>query len=157
MTVESPQSRRIAHYKQRMATIWEDPTYRAIVERFIAANPVCEYCGRPSSLAHHDADWMYQSIDEYYNPANMTPCCASCHRMYRRGYVICPVCKEHYIKRSSDHCRNCDPAFNAESARQASVKRVRARKALGRARYNKLHPQVKVVDLRTGKWISTMR
>jgi hypothetical protein len=102
-----PQEIRIANHKAQTAEWWADPSYQAIAAKRIEGE-TCHYCMQhPATLPHHDEDWMYLTKEAYYDPANMTPCCGSCHRMYRRGYVICPVCKEHYMRRGSDKCQHC--------------------------------------------------
>jgi hypothetical protein len=86
---------------------WSDPVYQAIVAKRIEGE-TCHYCGqRPATLPHHDEDWMYLTKEAYYDPANMTPACGKCHWMYRRGYVICPACKMHYMRHGSDKCQHC--------------------------------------------------
>jgi hypothetical protein len=86
---------------------WDDPVYQAIAAKRIEGE-TCHYCGqRPATLPHHDEDWHYFSKEAYYDPQNMTPCCGTCHRMYRKGLVICPVCRKHYVLRSSEKCRWC--------------------------------------------------
>jgi len=85
---------------------WADPEYIHLTTLWLVGR-TCEYCGRPTTLVHHDSEWMYRTKEAYYDPANWTACCGTCHRMYRKGLVICPVCKKHYILRSSEKCRWC--------------------------------------------------
>lgn len=98
-----------ANHKIITAEWWADPVYRAVEAQFLHNNPVCEYCGRPSTVAHHDNPNSYKSKAEYYKPENMTPACARCHHEYRCGKVICPICRQHYIQRDGprDRCRWC--------------------------------------------------
>jgi hypothetical protein len=85
---------------------WDDPVYQAIAAKRIEGE-TCHYCGqRPATLAHHDEDWMYTK-EAYYDPQNMTPCCWPCHEKYRRGLVICPGCRKHYMRRDSGTCQYC--------------------------------------------------
>lgn len=86
---------------------WKDPVYRAIVAKRIEGQ-TCEYCGNePAVTVHHDEDWMYRTKDAYYDPANMTPMGNRCHYAYRRNLVICPVCREHYMRPTSEKCQHC--------------------------------------------------
>jgi len=101
-----PQEIRIANHKAQTAEWWADPEYQAIAAKRIEGE-VCAYCGRPATMVHHDEDWHYFTKETYYDPQNMTPCCGTCHRMYRKGLVICPACRKHYILRSSEKCRWC--------------------------------------------------
>ncbi|GEM_PF-2481618 len=95
-------------HKQQTAAWWADPEYQAIEAEFLLKNPICEYCGRPATLAHHDDPRSYHSKEAYYNlDENGTPACGKCHWMYRRGFVICPVCKRHYMKPGAEKCWHC--------------------------------------------------
>jgi hypothetical protein len=105
-TTSCPQAIAAANHKQQTAEWWADPAYQAIAADAIRGKP-CAYCGRPATLAHHDEDWMYLTKEAYYAPENMTSACGSCHRMYRRGLVICPACRKHYIRRTSEKCQWC--------------------------------------------------
>ena len=95
-------------HRETTAGWWADPEYQAIEAAFLRENPVCEYCGRPSQVAHHDDPRVYRSKEAYYDLRNMTPACHACHRQYRRGYVICPECLKvgeyHYMKRGAESC-----------------------------------------------------
>jgi hypothetical protein len=71
---------------------WRDPEYQAIEATFLRENPVCEYCGRLSQVAHHDKPEHYRSKEAYYDKRNMTPACYECHSKYRRNLEICPSC-----------------------------------------------------------------
>ena len=87
---------------------WQDPEYRELSEQFLKQNRTCEYCGRKATLVHHDKKSSYYSREEYFNPANFTACCMRCHQEYRKGdRVICPVCRQHYMKPGNDKCRWC--------------------------------------------------
>jgi hypothetical protein len=102
-----PQAIAAANHKRQTAEWWADPLYQTIAALAIK-DKICAYCGiRPATLAHHDEDWMYLTKEAYYDPHNMTPCCWPCHENYRRGRVICPVCRKHYIRRTSEKCRWC--------------------------------------------------
>jgi hypothetical protein len=87
---------------------WSDPEYQVIETAFLLANPFCEYCSRPSTVAHHDKPEHYRSKETYYNPLNMTPACGPCHFHYRRGLEICPVClavgEYHYMVKGKTEC-----------------------------------------------------
>jgi hypothetical protein len=108
ITVTSQPNLRILYRKDKMPQWWQDPEYQAIEAEFIRENPVCEYCGRPSTVAHHDEDWMYKSREAYFDPKNMTPVCGPCHFHYRRGLRVCPTCKKngivHYMQKGADEC-----------------------------------------------------
>jgi len=107
LTTTCPQEIAATNHKKQTAEWWADPLYQAIAAKRIEGE-TCHYCGqRPATLPHHDEDWMYLTKEAYYNPENMTPCCGTCHWMYRRGYVICPECHEHYMRRGSEKCQHC--------------------------------------------------
>jgi hypothetical protein len=103
-----PQEIRAKNHKAAMPDVWNDPVYQAVESEFLHENPICEYCHRPSNVAHHDEDWAYRNKDEYYKKENMTPACNICHWMYRRRYVVCPECLKagevHYMMKGSDSC-----------------------------------------------------
>jgi len=108
-SISCPQERRIANHQEKTGQSWADPEYQANEAEFLRENPICHYCGRPSTVAHHDEDWMYATKEAYYDlEHNGTPACGTCHWMYRRGYVVCPVCLEsgevHYMIRGSESC-----------------------------------------------------
>jgi hypothetical protein len=106
-TTSCPQEIRAANRKAEHEEWWNDPVYQAIAAKRIEGE-TCHYCGqRPATLAHHDEDWMYLTKEAYYDPHNMTPCCGPCHKHYRRGLVICPACRKHYIRRTSEKCQWC--------------------------------------------------
>ncbi len=103
-----PQEIRIANHKEQTAKWWQDPVYSELSDNFLKNNKECEYCGRKSTVVHHDNAKSYRSQEEYYKPENFTACCARCHQEYRKGdRVICPVCRQHYMKRDADKCRWC--------------------------------------------------
>lgn len=110
MTISAvcPQELRIAN--RRHINPWRDSTEWHEKEiAFLSENPVCAYCGRPSEVAHHNEDWMYHDKGAYFDlENNATPACHSCHRQYKRGLEVCPVCKEkgeiHYMIRGRDKC-----------------------------------------------------
>ena len=108
-SISCPQERRIANHQEKTGQSWADPEYQANEAEFLRENPICHYCGRPSTVAHHDEDWMYATKEAYYDlEHNGTPACGTCHWMYRRGYVVCPVClaagEVHYMVKGSDSC-----------------------------------------------------
>jgi hypothetical protein len=114
-----PQTTRAEFRKARNIDRWNDPQYRAIEAQLLKDNPECQYCGRPSTVAHHDEDWMYATKEAYYNLANMTPACHACHRHYRHGLEICPTClkagQHHYMMKGADECsrhRRSRPDYN---------------------------------------------
>lgn len=88
---------------------WNCKEYRQRSDAFLIDNPVCEYCGRSSETVHHDQDWMYHSKEAYFNPENFTATCNRCHKMHRKGLVICKICKAHYHARGRDGCKHCRP------------------------------------------------
>ncbi|MDP3563539.1 MAG: hypothetical protein Q8R70_03520 [Methanoregula sp.] len=97
----------IENHKIGTASIWANPEYQAIAAKRIEGE-TCYYCEiRPATLAHHDDPNSYKSREEYFKPENMTPCCGVCHEQYRKGLVICPVCRQHYMKRTSEKCGHC--------------------------------------------------
>jgi hypothetical protein len=102
-----PQAIRAENHKAMTAKWWKDPRWRPLSDAFLKDNPVCEYCGKKSALVHHDNAKSYRSQEEYYKPENFTAACLRCHHAYRTGYVICPVCREHYMKRDAEQCRAC--------------------------------------------------
>ena len=106
--VTSQPTLRILYRKDKMPQWWQDPEYQAIEAEFIQENPVCEYCGRPSTVAHHDNADSYKSKEEYFKKENMTPACGPCHFHYRRGLQVCPTCKKngivHYMQKGADEC-----------------------------------------------------
>lgn len=104
-SVTCPQAVRTANHQRQTGDWWRDPRYRALSDQFLRDNPVCEYCGKPSSVVHHDNAKSYRSQEEYYNPANFTPTCHRCHHEYRAGKILCPVCRQHYIRRDGPHDR----------------------------------------------------
>lgn len=121
-----PQEVRALNHKKGTAKWWQDPIYREISGQFLKDHPICEYCGKPSSVVHHDNANSYRSQEEYYNPANFTPACARCHHEYRQGKKICPECRQHYIARANDKCRWCrgirqpgHSSFYSEAARRS--------------------------------------
>lgn len=109
ITCTSPQNIAIENHKRTTGKYWQDPAYRATSHQYLRDNKICEYCGCPSSVVHHDNANSYRSQEEYYNPDNFTAACARCHHEYRQGKVICPVCKQHYIVKDGPHdrCRWC--------------------------------------------------
>jgi hypothetical protein len=108
LAVTCPAAIAADQHKQKTAGWWADPEYQAIETEFLRKNPICEYCGKPATVAHHDDERAYWSKEEYYNlDANGTPACGKCHWMYRRGYEICPVCKAHYMRRGAEKCQHC--------------------------------------------------
>jgi hypothetical protein len=132
-TTSCPQAIAAANHKQQTAEWWADPAYQAIAADAIRGKP-CAYCGRPATLAHHDEDWMYLTKEVYYAPENMTSACGSCHRMYRRGLVICPACRKHYIRRTSEKCQWCRGVVRTQKDRNG-----RAYKST----YKRRHPCLK--------------
>jgi len=114
ISTSCPQERRIANHQKTSGERWNDPEYQANEAVFLRENPECHYCGRPSTVAHHDEDWMYTTKEAYYDlEHNGTPACGTCHWMYRRGYVVCPVClsegEVHYMIRGSESCHRHRP------------------------------------------------
>jgi len=107
ITVTSQANIAIENHKITTGQYWEDPVYQAIAAKRIEGE-TCHYCEvRPATLAHHDNSRSYHSKAEYYDPKNMTPACGVCHEQYRKGLVICPVCRKHYMKRTSEKCGHC--------------------------------------------------
>lgn len=102
-----PQAIAIENHKEKTCKWWQDKTYRKLADDFLKEHKTCEYCGKKSTLVHHDDAGSYRSQEEYYKPENFTPCCARCHHQYRIGYVICPVCRQHYMKPGKEMCRWC--------------------------------------------------
>jgi hypothetical protein len=115
--VTCPQSIRAANRKAEHRLWWDDPLYQAIVAKRIEGE-TCVYCKtRPATTAHHNYGWCYTK-EEYYKPENMQPICESCHKQYRRGLEVCPVClslgEYHFMIRGSEKCsrhRNTPGAF----------------------------------------------
>jgi hypothetical protein len=107
IAVICPQEIRSQNHKIKTGKWWQDPKYRALSEQFLKDIPVCEYCGGKSTVVHHDNADSYRSQEEYFKPENFTAACFTCHSRYRSGYVICPICRQHYMKRGSDECRWC--------------------------------------------------
>jgi hypothetical protein len=64
----NPQRTRIENRQIGNIARWSDPKYQAIEAKFLNENPVCIYCGRPATVAHHDEDWMYATKEAYYDP-----------------------------------------------------------------------------------------
>jgi hypothetical protein len=102
-----PQAIAAANHKAKTERWWKDPRWRALSDAFLKENKTCEFCGGKSTLVHHDNANSYSSQEEYYKPENFTAACARCHQAYRSGYVICPECRQHYMKPGNDKCRWC--------------------------------------------------
>jgi len=106
-----PETIRAANRRAEHELWWDDPEDQAREAAFLQANPVCEYCGRPSETIHHNEPWMYRTREAYFDlEHNGTPACRQCHQQYRRGFLVCPVCKQHYIRPGSEKCQVCKGA-----------------------------------------------
>ncbi len=105
--VTCPQAIRAENHKAMTAMWWKDPRWRPLSDAFLKANKECEFCGGKATLVHHDNTDSYSSQEEYYKPENFTAACATCHHAYRTGYIICPECRQHYMKPGKEKCRHC--------------------------------------------------
>jgi hypothetical protein len=117
--VTCPQAIRTLNHKEWTGGVWQDPVYQAIADAAIKGQP-CAYCGRPATLAHHDSVDTYRTATAYYDPANMTPACGSCHEAYRRGLIKCPTCETGYMARGAEQCSRCRGVHPRPRPRAAS-------------------------------------
>lgn len=102
-----PQTIAAENHKAKTSRWWADPRWPPLRDAFLGGNKVCAFCGGKATLVHHDKADSYHSQEEYYNPENFTPCCMRCHHAYRTGYIICPVCRQHYMRPGKEMCRAC--------------------------------------------------
>lgn len=107
IAVTCPEAIRTANHKETTGKWWQDPQWPPLRDAFLKVNKTCEFCGQKATLVHHDNAGSYSSQEEYFKPENFTPACARCHHAYRTGYIICPVCRQHYMKPGNEMCRWC--------------------------------------------------
>ena len=128
-----PQEIRTANRRVTLQQWWNCAEYRELVLRYLTANPKCVFCGSKATTVHHDNDWMYRSREEYFNPDNFTATCFTCHERYRKGLVICRVCRKHYHARGKEMCRHCSSeAMPKHKRRKRNLYHKRQRHPCGR-------------------------
>lgn len=117
-TTICPEEIRTANRFEMLEDIWATPEWRSNSDVYIAEHPVCHYCGKPSKLVHHTSKDDYPNgrmdlagIKRYmdFTRSKVVPCCFRCHAEYRKGRVICPKCKKHYIALDQLCCEYCLP------------------------------------------------
>jgi len=141
-----PQEIRAKNRRSALRKLWASPEWIAAKKAFLKNHPVCDWCGKTAVLPHHVTDETY-GTPEYLNlEAHCIPMCYICHQKGGQQLVICPVCRKHYMKRSSDRCRYCRPAADVEKARlerEAHKAQVLETKRAASKRYGKLTRQNK--------------
>ena len=129
LTPHPPCEIRAANRHARNETIWGSPEWKAASKTYLAHHPICEYCGAPSEIAHHDEDWMYFQRDVYLDLERWaTPACRSCHTMLRRGYMRCPECGG-WMWPGRQRCSRCesDETRTARKIRKLRLNRARSK------------------------------
>ena len=143
---------------------WRDPEYIRERKAFVGRHPKCVRCGKTCTTPGHSHE-DYKDLQTYLNAVKSDKCdplCSLCNKKERAGLHPCPVCVAqhranpehpiHYIRADQEFCGACSPDFNPEKSKQKKELDRRVKQALARDRYNKAHPEVKVVNLKTGKW-----
>ena len=144
---------------------WRDPEYIRERKAFVARHPVCIRCGKPCTTPGH-SHGDYRDFRTYLDAVKTDKCdplCNLCTKKERAGLRPCPVCiakhkedptvKIHYIPADSaeGHCRYCDPQYNPERIRYKRELKNRIKRAISRENYNRTHPHIKIVNIKTGQ------
>lgn len=160
MQSQSPDNIRIANRQAKNRIIWSTEPWKLRRLLFLthpSNRGGCVWCGNIASVVEHD-DWSFYGTETYIDlfAAGCVPMCVPCNRAKRRNKILCPRCRRqgHYCF-PGDVCWDCRD--DKEDIMRRKIVRLRLRRTRDRAQYNKFHPTIKVVDTKTGKWVSIKR
>lgn len=116
----------IANHHKLMQMWWKRPDYIKERKAFVARNPVCVRCGRPTvTPGHRQQDYFsYQTYLQAVKSDECDPLCAGCNLMERKGMKPCPVCvkekveKVRYIGQDKEYCYDHRPEQEKVQAQQ---------------------------------------
>lgn len=107
---ESVNNKRINNHKKKTNSIRRGPAWKKARDIFVEKNPVCAWCGKPTSTPHHDDDSQYDDDKYIACMPDCTPLCTPCHFAVHHNMEICE-CKGGYkvIGSRSEYCKACVP------------------------------------------------
>ena len=152
----NPQRRRIEAHQEANAEVWEEEKWREVRDQFISKHPICRYCGDPADVPHHP-DLSVYGKEEYFDLTDSIPTCHICHKGIHKNKFACPKCKKIRGTRQDGTCYSCLDADTKQDIRAGKLRRTEVKNRAGRQQYIKAHPTKKVVDPKTGKWVSVKR
>jgi hypothetical protein len=94
-------------------------------------NPKIRNDGKPDLTVmtiNHLYEYLYLTEDLYltWDPATMEPCCTVCNGWFRKGMVVCPICKVNPVRIGEPMCSACYLDAHPEIRKQIAERKERA-------------------------------
>lgn len=130
--IESPNEKRTKKRRKVLNKIWSSKEWKAARLEFLLEHPICKWCGKKADTPHHPTDDLYAN---YLDLSKCVPFCRRCHTASHKGLVLCPECKEHYLKRENPNgkCGKCMGDTWKEKKDAARIQRNKKRRELEKA------------------------
>ena len=112
---QCPEERRAENHKHNNRKTWASKAWREARDRFLIANPICQFCRSESRVPHHPDIEVY-GHPEYLNLAGTVALCRTCHRGLHTGRFPCSNCKKINSKQEGNLCYACLPRSDRERA-----------------------------------------
>jgi hypothetical protein len=152
----NPQRRRIEAHQEANAEVWESEEWREAKAVFLSKNPLCHWCRAESRVPHHP-DYEVYGKPEYLDLSGTLAYCNDCHSGTHNGKFQCPICLKLRSKTEGERCYSCLDSCDKRRIKNNRNSRNEVKNRAGRKQYIKAHPTKKVVDPKTGKWVSVKR
>lgn len=95
----------------KLAELWKTEEWKQNKAAFLKTNPICVWCGSPSSIPHHPQKPNSISDKEYLSLRGGIPLCQRCHYAAKKGLKLCPLCKKNYYKPKRKREKICWSCF----------------------------------------------
>jgi len=122
--IESPNEVRTKKRRKVLNRIWQSKEWKAARLVFLAENPICRWCGKKADTPHHPIEDMYRN---YLDLSKCIPFCRACHTASHKGLVLCPDCREHYMRRENPNGR-CSKCMGTDWKEEQSKKKIQRNK-----------------------------
>ena len=100
--------KRVSNRRKGLNKIWKSKEWLVAKKKFLEKNPTCVWCGNKSTVPHHPYQSSYGDstyIDLYLSGA--IAMCQRCHFSIHHNLMLCPECKQHYMRLGADCCYGC--------------------------------------------------
>ena len=151
---------RIEGRQQAHKIQWRTEPWRFWRALFLSkAQGGCSWCGNMAAVVAHPSGYSYGHGDYLaFELVGCYPLCVPCNNAEFQGKVLCPRCRrQHHYCAPGEVCWSCLPEEERERRMFLRDQRNRNKNTADRQRYNRSHTTVKVVNPRTGVWVSIQR